>query len=240
VDKSKPSPLKHDRNNMKLYNVYSSPYCGRVRYFVYASVLPVEIVQAPANQKDPAFLAVSPLGLVPALVLDSGQSLIESEIIIESLADLCKPPVFKHILPSTPLARARSRLVSRVVDLYLGPHTAVLYNFRMAPADQAVALKSIHKVFDQLEALKPDPYFSTESRLAPGDLAVGLAVVHAEHMGKQRLGLAVLEGRPALRAWYDRLLRDPDFAKVRQENMDALDKLFAAAYAKFNAAKTKL
>ena len=60
---------------MKLFNVDSSPYCGRVRYFVYALNLPVDIVKQ--DYKDPNYRKVNPIGKVPALQLDDGQYAIE-------------------------------------------------------------------------------------------------------------------------------------------------------------------
>ena len=55
---------------MKLYNLNSSPYCSRVRYYVYASALPVDIVTQ--DFKDPAYKQVNPLGKIPSLQLDDG------------------------------------------------------------------------------------------------------------------------------------------------------------------------
>jgi glutathione S-transferase len=244
---------------MLLYNVDSSPYCGRVRYFVYACNLPVEV--AKQDYKDPAYRAVNPLGKVPALRLDDGtyvvvpcdcagcalallracvcvwsalgwghtRVLLESEVIIEYLADTFRPPVFRAIQPADPRARARSRLVSRLVDLYIGPHTMALYT-RLPDAAQRNAVQEMHRYLDMLEALGPDPLFTKEPRPVAGDLALGLFLAHAELLGR-RIQLMQWEARPRLRAFYDRLLKDPDFARIVQQNVDAFAAVRAAAKA---------
>jgi len=264
---------------MKLYNSDGSPYCARVRYFIYASTLPIDIV--PQDFNDPAFRKINPLKKVPTLELDNGEyarppparrprqagrqagsrrtarqltqlgetsvsrflplgafrRIFESEVILEWAADMFRPPVFRAILPADPVARARSRFVSRIVDLYIGPHTPVLYN-RFPEAHVREAVQNIHKYLDLLEGLGPDPLFTPERRPVAGDLAVGAFLLHAELLG-QRIGLTPFEGRPKLRAFYDRLLKDPDFAKVKQENIDAFAQARAAAKAAKAAKEAK-
>ena len=67
--------------------------------------------------KSPAYLAMNPMGRMPVLEHD-GQYVIESEVICQYLEDLYPTPT---ILPGNALARARTRTVSRVVDLYFWP-----------------------------------------------------------------------------------------------------------------------
>ena len=157
--------------------------------------------------------------------------LIESEVIIEYFGDLFRPPMYRSIQPLDAVARARSRTVSRVVDLYIGPHTPVLYT-RLSEAATREAVDQLHKQLDLLEGFGPAPLFTSAARPVAGDLAVGLFLVHAELLGG-RIGLTPFAGRPKLRAFYDRLLADADFAKVRQQNIDA----FAAARAAAKAGK---
>ena len=159
--------------------------------------------------------------------------LFESEVIIEYLAELFRPPVYRAIQPTDPVARARSRFVSRVVDLYIGPHTPVLYA-RQPEAVVAAAVQAMHRYLDLLENLHPSPLFTAEPRPVAGDLALGLFLVHAELLGK-RLGLTPFEGRPHLRAFYDRLLKDADFARISKET----DEGFAAARAALKATASK-
>ena len=96
------------------------------------------------------------------------------------------------------------------------------------------AVQAMHRYLDLLENLHPSPLFTAEPRPVAGDLALGLFLVHAELLGK-RLGLTPFEGRPHLRAFYDRLLKDADFARISKET----DEGFAAARAALKATASK-
>lgn len=103
---------------MKLYAALKrSPFAARVRLAVYAKGLDMEILAVPdGNARSTEFLAINPLGKVPALVLDDGTSIVEFEVIIEYLEDrFCQRP----LRPVSPEGRARARMIARVCDLYL-------------------------------------------------------------------------------------------------------------------------
>jgi glutathione S-transferase len=85
--------------------------------------LPLELAFPPGGGlKSAEFLALNPLGKIPALD-DGGHVLVESAVILEYLED--KYPQ-KPLLPADPLDRARVRTLARFVDLYLAPHASVL------------------------------------------------------------------------------------------------------------------
>jgi maleylpyruvate isomerase len=64
------------------------------------------------EQRDPAYLALNPQGLVPALELDDGTVLTQSLAIIEWLDETYPEPA---LLPAEPLARARVRAFALVL-----------------------------------------------------------------------------------------------------------------------------
>lgn len=66
------------------------------------------------NSQDPALLARSPLGKIPFLDLGNGQTLCESQVILEYLEDAF-PQV--PLLPKDPLLRARTRELVTVLEL---------------------------------------------------------------------------------------------------------------------------
>ncbi|MDB5446818.1 MAG: gst, partial [Phenylobacterium sp.] len=105
---------------MRLYSVGRSPFAARVRCVIYAKGLDVDLVAPPeTGLKGPEYLAINPLGRLPALVLDGGEVIPESEVIVEYLEQVFPEPA---VTPEEPRARARARLIARAAELYLlGP-----------------------------------------------------------------------------------------------------------------------
>ena len=114
---------------MKLYQTYTSPFPTRVRLVLYAKGLDVEIIEPPGFHTQPraraTTSAINPIGRVPALVLDDGRALPESEVICEYLEDAYPDPPLR---PADPWARAQVRLISRLCDIYLVMAMVPLFN----------------------------------------------------------------------------------------------------------------
>ena len=130
---------------MKLYSVDLSPFAARVRVAIYAKNLPVEIVSPPeGGTKSAEYLAINPMGRVPALVVGDGFTLPESDTIVEFLADYFPD---SGLRPATPEGRAQARLIARVADLYVMPSLQPLFG-QMNPAgrDQKVVDEAIEKL----------------------------------------------------------------------------------------------
>ena len=103
---------------MKLYSVPLSPFAARVRLSIYRKGLEnrIEIARPPeGGTKGEAFLAITPMGQVPTLQLDSGFAIPESAAILEYLEDVFPTPSLR---PADPEHLARARLFLRLPDLY--------------------------------------------------------------------------------------------------------------------------
>ena len=92
---------------MKLYDFGPAPNPTKVR--VYLAEKGVEIPRVTVNllkseQNEPAYLAVNPLGAVPALELDDGTTLCESLAIMEYIEELHPDP---PMIGREPVERAR-------------------------------------------------------------------------------------------------------------------------------------
>lgn len=137
---------------MKLYSVDLSPFAARARLAIYAKGCPVEIVAPPAEGlKSPEYLAVNPIGKVPALVLDDGTVIPESDTIVEYLEDRFPE---NPLRPADAQGRAKVRLIERVCELYVGAPLGVLFG-QMNPKtrDQAVVDEQVEKLAKGLEHL---------------------------------------------------------------------------------------
>lgn len=106
---------------MQHYNYFRSGTSHRLRIALNLKGLPTTYqavnLLAEAHQ-NPAFLALNPQGLVPALVLDDGQVLTQSPAIIEWLEERYPTP---PLLPSGTEARAHVRALAALVGCDIHP-----------------------------------------------------------------------------------------------------------------------
>ena len=100
---------------MKLHGYFRSSASYRVRIALNLKGLGADHLShhlRKGEQRDPAFLAINPQGLVPALQDDTGAVLIQSLAIIEWLEETHPQPA---LLPKDPLRRARVRAFALVL-----------------------------------------------------------------------------------------------------------------------------
>lgn len=108
---------------MKLYSYFRSSAAWRVRIAlafkgIKAEYQFVHLLKEGGQQRSPAFRAVNPMGVVPALVLDDGAVLTQSIAIIEYLEEMHPEP---PLLPDDPQARARVRAFALGVACEIHP-----------------------------------------------------------------------------------------------------------------------
>lgn len=148
---------------MRLYGTAGSPFVARVRIQIVAKSLPVEIVEPPGGVGSLQLREISALGRIPILEAE-GVFIPESSVIQEYLEDCFPSPSLRG---DTALERARVRLVSRIVDLYLVPALQPLRAALASGGDPAVleaARKSLDAALGQLDAnLGPGPLPSLNS-----------------------------------------------------------------------------
>ncbi len=97
---------------MRLYDYFRSSAAYRVRIALNLKGLSAErtfVHLRKSAQRDPAYLALNPQGLVPTLVTDDGTVLTQSLAIIEYLDETHPQPA---LMPATPAARARVRSIA--------------------------------------------------------------------------------------------------------------------------------
>lgn len=108
---------------MKLYDYFRSSAAYRVRIALNlkglsAEHIPIHLRRDGGLQNKPAYRAVNPAGLVPALVTDEGTVLTQSLAIVEWLEEVHpKPP----LLPADPLRRAQVRAAALTVACDIHP-----------------------------------------------------------------------------------------------------------------------
>lgn len=78
---------------MKLLYTKRSPYSRKIQVMALEKHIPLTLVEEDLTKKSPQLLAANPLGKIPALILDDGQSLFDSPVICEYIDSLNDTPV---------------------------------------------------------------------------------------------------------------------------------------------------
>jgi maleylacetoacetate isomerase len=153
---------------MKLYSYFRSSAAYRVRIalnlkgIAYETVS-VHLVKDGGHNRRPEYRAVNPQMRVPALVIGSGEVLIQSPAIIEYLDETHPDPPF---LPKEPVARAKARALADIVACDIHPlnNTSPLRYLKRAMHQEQSAIDAwyhhwVTEGFEALEALlEPSPY----------------------------------------------------------------------------------
>lgn len=165
---------------MQLHNFFRSGTSHRLRIALNLKGLDVEYVAVDLRREahlQAGFKAIHPQGLVPALVLDDAQVLIQSPAIIEWLEERHPTP---PLLPADPGARARVRALAAIVGCDIHPvnNRRILEALRHRFGADEAAINAwcgtwIADGFDAIEALlAADP--------ARGDFCFGSAPTLAD------------------------------------------------------------
>lgn len=152
---------------LTLYDLDHSPFAARVRIAIAAKGLAVRCVAPPGGVHSDAYAALHPPRLVPALVLEDGAVLGESEAIVEYLEDRFPEPALR---PADLRGRARARALARIADIYLAPSLKLLFEATKRPGLDVA--KAAAEVAAHLAVL--------DAQLGRGRLAAGDALSTAD------------------------------------------------------------
>ena len=132
-----------------LYNAPQSTCSQRVRYALHAKALAFEerrLDLFAGDQLKPAYLAINPNGVVPALVHD-GVPVIDSAVILEYLEDVF--PDVAPMRPEDPKDVARLRAMMRFVDEVPTPAVRIpSYNLAFLPHFQSMSEEEFQALCD--------------------------------------------------------------------------------------------
>jgi glutathione S-transferase len=215
---------------MKLYSASLSPFAARPRLAIYAKGLDIEILEPPGGAGSDAYKAVNPIGKVPALVLDDGTVIPESDTIVEYLEDRFPTPSLR---PATPEGVAQARLLARVGDLYVTAAGGGLFA-QVNPATRDA--KVVDETFARLDGalaylnvfLGEGPYAIGET-LTTADCTLAPMMFFMGVFGRvfQREDFVVRHGKVA--AYGRHIGADPHVARIHAEMGAALAARMAAA-----------
>lgn len=211
---------------MHLISLPVSPFAARVRMAIYAKALEVEIASPPAGWPDnPQFRDINPTGRVPVLILDDGEAVWESSVILELLEDLF--PSSRALLPEDPLARARARLLVRHADLYLMPPMVALARPRQKQETPRL-VEQLVEGLSILDRLLGDGTYAVGEQLTVADCALAPALFAAEVTGA-RLGLDLIASAAQAASYAATVRQDEHVDRVLSEMAEGLRRLAAEA-----------
>lgn len=193
--------------------VYSFPLSGhahRVRLFLSLLGLPFETIDvdlAAGAQREPAFLALNPLGQVP-VIDDNGTVLADSNAILVYLA---KRYGDAHWLPDDAAgAAAVQRWLSFAAGpIASGPAAARLVTVFGAALDHDAAKRTAAKLLDVIDRELAGKPFAAGARPTIADIAAYTYIAHAPEGGVS------LDAYPHLRAWLARIQALPGFVGMQ-------------------------
>jgi glutathione S-transferase len=215
---------------MKLHQTYLSPFPTRVRMLLYAKGIDVEFVEPPgihdSRESKGNYLSVNPIGRVPALELDDGRVLPESEVICEFLEDTFPVPSLR---PRDPWAMAQVRLISRICDVYLVMAMVPLFTasaMRRRDWNQARidhALGEVEKALGYLEHYLGSEGYAVGASLTQADGALLPQLLLAFEWAPKLFERPDPRSKfPKLSAYWNAIQKDPIAARVLKETADAV------------------
>jgi glutathione S-transferase len=170
---------------MKLIGSTSSPYVRKVRIVMAEKKLDYDFVTEDVWSADTTIIQSNPLGKVPCLIMEAGEALFDSRVIVEYLDTLS--PVGK-LIPSTGRDRAEVKTWEALADGVMD--AAILARLEAAWAGRTEGQRSsawiarqMGKIDDVLiamaKALGDKPYCSG-IHLSLSDIAVGCALAYLD------------------------------------------------------------
>jgi glutathione S-transferase len=166
---------------MKLIGGYISPFTCRILIQIEAKALDIPLVDAPGGLHSDEYRALNPIDKIPALELDDGTIIPESQIIADYLeAEFPQ----NSMIGTSGLETASINLVARVFDLYVMTAMLPIFGY-MDPKsrDQQIldpVLRSVLKGIQTAnEFVQPGP-FAVEDRLTAAECAAAPILFYAD------------------------------------------------------------
>jgi glutathione S-transferase len=215
---------------LKVCGFRISNYHNKVLIALLEKGVPYEEDCTVKPSQDPAYLALSPMGKVPYLEVD-GTRLIESEVIVEYLEDAYPQ---KPLLPKEPLARAKVRELTTVIELHLELvvrrlYGAVFFGGTVSDGTKQSVEKDLAKGIRTLKALAKFGPFIAGPEFSIADCAAAVHLPLVSLSTKLAYGRDALEELPQVKPYLKMLNERPSVAKVVADRKAATESAKAAA-----------
>jgi glutathione S-transferase len=167
---------------MKLLYSLASPYARKVRVVAAEKRIEIEMVVVVLSEPDCPVNDHNPLGKIPVLVLDDGESLFDSRVIVEYLDN--RTPL-AHLIPQDHSLKIWVRRWEALADGVCDAAVAALMESRRPEnlQDAAVITKQLGKVQRGLKALSDDlgdSKWCVNETFSLADIALGCLLGYLE------------------------------------------------------------
>ena len=172
---------------MKLLYTVNSPYARKVRIVALEKHIDIELQQVVLADPDCPVKNHNPLGKVPVLLFDDGDSLYDSTVIVEYMDN--RTPL-AHLIPTEHSSRIRVRRWESLADGICDAAVAATMESRRPPEQQIQENidKQISKVMLGLEVLNQDitkKKWCVNETFSLADIAVGCMLGYLDLRFKQ-------------------------------------------------------
>jgi glutathione S-transferase len=209
-----------------------SNYHNMVKHTLMLKGLPFE--EHIVYPGSPELLAVNPLGKVPAMTTEGGDSLSESSVLLDYIEEAYPEPA---LYPADPAERAAVRRLMKTAELYLE-----LPARRLLPAllgNAEIPESTLKEVRDTLERgvagytsqARFSPYVAGETQTL-ADIYLRYALAIPRMVGPSKLDWDIVAAVPGLAEW-DAMMADTDIAR----KVDADQKANAEEFMAYIAAR---
>jgi glutathione S-transferase len=214
---------------LKLCGFHISNYFNKVYIAMLEKGIAFESDASCRPSQDEAFLARTPMGKVPYLEVD-GSTLVESDVICEYLEDAYPK---KPLLPRDPLARARVRELTTILELHVELVARRLYGelFFGRPPLSAEAKQAVERDLAKgLRALQSRARFApyiAGAELTFADCAAAVHLPLVTLVTRRAFGRDFLDAMPQVKPYLEMVGRRPAFleaAEARKAAQAALAK----------------
>lgn len=201
---------------MKIIGSATSPYVRKVRIVMAEKKLDYQLVMEDVWAADSTIMASNPLGKVPCLVMEGGEAVFDSRVIVEYLDTLS--PVGK-LIPSQGRERAEVKtweaLADGLVDAAILARLETTWTGRTSEQrSEAWTTRQLSKITAALKAMSTglgDKPFCSGIHLSLSDIAVGCALAYLD------LRFADIDWRsahPNLAKLQEKLMLRPSFVET--------------------------
>ncbi|MBZ4211212.1 MAG: glutathione S-transferase N-terminal domain-containing protein [Rhodoferax sp.] len=204
---------------MKLLGSKTSPYVRKVRIVMLEKKLDYVFVPEDVWSEQTTITETNPLGKVPCLIMEAGEALFDSRVIVEYLDTLS--PVGK-LIPAVGRERAEIKTWEALADGVLD--AAILARLEAtwvgrSPAERSQAWidRQLGKIYTSLKAMSKglgDKPYCAGIHLSLADVAVGCALSYLDFRFPQ---IDWRSDYPNLQKLLDKLMLRPSFAETRPD-----------------------
>ncbi|MBM3354823.1 MAG: glutathione S-transferase family protein [Betaproteobacteria bacterium] len=210
---------------LQLHGLRVSNYHNKVLIALLEKGVPYEEDATVKPSQDAAYLEKSPMGKVPWAEVD-GTRLCESSAILEYLEDAYPE---RSLLPKDPLARAKVRELTIVIELHMelvvrGLYGGLFFGGTLSDSTKAGVEKELAKGVRAFAALARFSPFVAGAELTLADCAAACHLPLVSLATKLAYGRDALEGIPQVKPYLRMLNERPAFAQVSAWRKEATAK----------------